>query len=121
MIVVTNNMGTIMGLRQPTELRLHRRRRLVGFMPGRLFIAETGEEIVCRPLDVSAYGLGMFTEDEIDEFVHDFVLVVAERTIRLERVYSQESPGLKVGYRHGFRVKDRDVDLEKLCIELGYI
>ncbi len=111
-----------MQLHQLSELRAQRRRRIIGFMPGRLYTADRSQEIYCRPLDVCPLGLGIFTEDEIeDEIGQDFVLIIAEREIELTRVYSVESPGLKVGYRHGFKVKDQSVDLEKMCIELGFI
>jgi len=46
-------------LPQLVEMRAHRRRCLVGFMPGRLYTSDRRREIVCRPLDVSPSGLGL--------------------------------------------------------------
>ena len=105
---------------QTADLRAHRRRRLIGFMPGRLYTADR-QEIYCRPLDVSSSGFGIFTEEKLDAGAKDFILVIAEREIELILVYSVESPALKIGYRNGFRVRDQSIDLEKMCLELGYL
>lgn len=110
-----------MALPQLVEMRAHRRRCLVGFMPGRLYTSDRRREIVCRPLDVSPSGLGLFSEEELDEGGKDFILIVAGHEIELELVWSMESPGLRVGYRHGFKAKDPGINLEELCAELGYL
>ena len=107
-------------LSQVRETRSNRRRRLAGFMPGRLYTASR-QEVYCRPMDVSASGIGVFSEDDLKEVGKDFVLVIANREIPLELVWSLASPGPRVGYRHGFKVRDPDVDLESLCIMLGCI
>ena len=110
-----------MALPSVLEHRRHSRRRIVGFMPGRLFTADRREEFYYRPLDVSPYGLGLFAEDKLDEIGSDFVLVLAEHEIELQLVWSTESPGDRFGYRHGFKVKDPNLDLEQLCREYGYL
>ena len=110
-----------MGLLKLTYLRLQKRRRVVGFMPSRLYSADFRQQYFCRPLDVSQHGIGIFTEDELSEKGDEFVFVLENYVIRLVRVFSLENPGLKVGFRHGFKVKDQTIDLEQLCIDLGYL
>ena len=105
---------------QFAESRRAKRRRIIGFMPGQLYLAISRERVVCRPLDVSVSGIAIFTEDELPP-EEMFVLQIMEHQIMLKKVYVRENPGDAVGYRYGLRVIDSEVDLERLCEEAGVL
>jgi len=46
------------------ERRQHKRRR-IRWLPGKLIISDTKEEICCFPIDVSTYGLGIYSKEWI--------------------------------------------------------
>jgi len=106
-----------MGLRL-AEPRIQRRRRFVGPVPAKLYTLNQETEIYCRPLDVSQSGFSVYT-DEMSGLDDDLILVLGEHVVELTKVYSIASPGLKNGYRHGFKVKDHSIDLEQICVKLG--
>ena len=108
-----------MGMPRPKERRFGERIKAVKHLPGQLLFAESGEEIDCRPLDVSEFGMGVFTEEELPEEEENYILRVGELDINLLRVYHLESPGDAVGYRSGFRVMDPEIDLMKVFTEAG--
>jgi hypothetical protein len=108
-----------MGLPKPRERRFEPRRRTIGFLPGELLAASGADgPIECKPIDVSAFGLGIFSEADLEE-TRDYVLKMGGQLIELELIWSEESPGKMVGYRHGLRVKDPRLDLEALFTAAG--
>jgi hypothetical protein len=107
-----------MGLPKPRERRFEPRRRTIGFLPGQLTAVGRDEAIECKPIDVSAFGLGIFSEDDLED-AKDYVLKIGGREVELELIWSEESPGKMVGYRHGLRVKDPELDLEALFTAAG--
>ena len=102
-----------MALSQPKERRISARRKVVTDLPGKLTMATSGDEVHCQPIDLSPFGIGIFAEEEIED-ESQFILHVGQLEIQLEMVWSEESPGEKVGYRYGLRVMTPGIDLEKL-------
>lgn len=100
------------------ELRLRQRWRTVGSMPAPLLDAKTREVIPCRPVDMSAEGLGIFTTNELRPDMQ-FIMPVKEREIRLKLIWSSENAGERPGYRHGIQAIDKDINLEQIFIECG--
>jgi hypothetical protein len=105
-----------MNLAKALDRRLATRRATFGALPGKLICKEPFVEVVCRPLDVSVHGIGIFTEDELPEESFDFVLLILDQTVELQKVWWRESPGDRVGFRYGFLVKEANLDLEALFV-----
>lgn len=55
----------VMAIPYTKERRLAGRQKLTGLMPGKFFMKATGQNISCRPVDVSDNGLGILTADEL--------------------------------------------------------
>lgn len=115
------NSGGLMSRPLAIENRLQHRHRLLGSMPGQLCTRDKSREFYCRPLDVSPYGFGIFTDEQLDGFGRDFILVLANREIELQLVWSEENPGDRFGYRNGFKVIHASIDLEQVCRDYGYL
>lgn len=114
-----------MGLANPKELRRSSRRRLVpssdGIVrtPGVMRLAESGQQVAYKPLDVSREGLGIMSEQEIlPEF--QVILNVGGKDVRLELVWGLQPNKKSPSMRYGFRVLDPDLDLDTLFASAGY-
>ncbi|MEZ4742986.1 MAG: PilZ domain-containing protein [Bdellovibrionota bacterium] len=106
-----------MAIPQKKERRLSNRKKLTGLLPGRL-TDKTGQDIACRPVDVSQHGLGIVANSEYDAGDR-FQLVTKEHTVELEVVWVQTDFGKKDLFRHGLATIDQETDLEELFLKSG--
>ena len=97
------------------EKRIHPRQKVLRFLPGKLYREDdlNGDQIPCRPLDVSAMGLGIFTEEELEEGDR-LILRLQGEDVELIVVWMMESPGETVGFRYGLKAKQAGVNLEEI-------
>lgn len=107
-----------MGLARFKERRLADRRRLTGLLPGRLMITESKVELVCKPLDVSANGLGIVLNKEIEPGT-DVDLVTKTGIVQLQVAWVQPDFGKQDMFRYGLVTKDPALNLEDLFIAAG--
>jgi len=122
-----------MGLALFKERRISDRRRLTGLLPGRLAFAgkggieaggseTSGSYIACRPVDVSANGMGIVASGQLGEIDPgtELVLVIKDRSaIRLQVAWSQPDFGKQDCFRYGLVTLDPAEDLEELFVSSG--
>ena len=105
-----------MGRPLTKERRFEARRRTAKSLPGRLLRADNHIAVDCKALDVSAYGMGIFSEQELED--GHYLLEVDQQQIELELVWRQETPvaAVAVGYRYGLRLVRPVADFETLFV-----
>jgi hypothetical protein len=107
-----------MGLALFKERRLADRKRLTGLLPGRLLLSATRAEIVCRPVDVSANGLGIVIDKEIDPGT-ELELHLKSGTVRLQVAWAQPDFGKQNMFRYGLVTLDPSQNLEAIFVDTG--
>ena len=107
-----------MGLALFKDRRIGERRKLTGLMPGRLFLKESGEELSCRPVDVSTFGLGVLISKEIQPG-EVLTLLVKSTKIQLQVAWTQPDFGKQDMFRYGLVSVDTDHNLEQLFVDNG--
>lgn len=107
-----------MGLALFKDRRIGDRRKLTGLMPGRLVLNETGEELSCRPVDVSNFGLGVLIAKEIDPG-KTITLVMKDGKIELQVAWAQPDFGKQDMFRYGLVSVDPTRNLEATFVEHG--
>ena len=107
-----------MGLPQFAERRLSTRRKLTGLIPGKLVVVGSTVPISCRPIDISANGLGILSE-EILTPGSKLALKTHDREIIFEVSWGQPDFGKRDLYRYGLLVVDRSINLEAVFAETG--
>lgn len=95
------------------ERRVYKR-RVIQKMPGSLYSVLTGDEIECRPIDISEKGLGVFSEFELEDDEKQLILEVKGQKYYLDVIWLIENPGDLVGYRIGLKPSDPSLELESL-------
>jgi hypothetical protein len=106
-----------MGLALFKERRINDRLKLTGLMPGRMFLA-TGEELSCRPVDVSASGLGILISKEIDPGTQ-VTLVIKNEKIELLVAWVQRDFGKQDMFRYGLVTLDANKNMESIFKNCG--
>ena len=107
-----------MALLNFAEQRLSPRRKLTGLLPGRMVVVGSNVNISCKPVDISAHGLGIVSE-EILTAGSKLALRTHDREILLEVSWGQPDFGKRDLYRYGLVTVDRDVDLELVFADTG--
>jgi len=110
-----------MGLALFKERRAGDRKKLTGLLPGRLIFAANQQDLVCRPTDVSAHGLGVVvTGDnkkiEVGTTLH---LLLPERMVEMRVAWSRPDFGKQDSMRYGIVTADASLDLEALFTATG--
>jgi hypothetical protein len=100
------------------ERRINQRQRILRFLPGTLHRAVSGEQITCRPMDVSQLGLGIFSEMELREG-ELLALRFNGKQIPLIVMWTMECQGDAVGFRYGLKSADESLDLAVLFEKTG--
>ena len=110
-----------MGLALFKDRRGGDRKRLTGLLPGRLLVASNNQDLVCRPTDVSAYGLGVLVIGDNKKIAigTELLLVLPERAIRLEVTWMRPDFGKQDATRYGIVTSDDSCDLEALFASSG--
>jgi hypothetical protein len=110
-----------MGLALFKERRFAERRQLSGVLPGSLIRADGSGAISCRPVDVSAHGLGIVISGEQKTLAIglNLILVVTDAEVPLQVAWSAPDFGKHDSYRYGLVVKDQSVNLEELFLKYG--
>lgn len=108
-----------MGLALFKEKRLSDRRKLTGLLPGRLLIAgDRRQDVFCRPVDVSANGVGIVLAREIAAGT-DMVLMLPDREVSLRVAWGQPDFGKQDMFRYGLATLDAEDNLEEIFVAAG--
>jgi hypothetical protein len=107
-----------MGLALFKERRITDRLKLTGLMPGRLTLDSTGEELSCRPVDVSNSGIGILIAKEIDPGTQ-VTLSVKNEKIELQVAWVQRDFGKQDMFRYGLVTVDANKNMESVFIKNG--
>ena len=110
-----------MGLALFKERRFSERRQLSGVLPGGLIRADGKGAVSCRPVDVSAHGLGIVIvgEKKLLPIGLDLILVVTDGEIPLQVAWSTPDFGKQDSVRYGLAVTDQSVNLELVFEKYG--
>ncbi|MEN9836266.1 MAG: hypothetical protein RL011_2459 [Pseudomonadota bacterium] len=110
-----------MGLALFKERRFSERRQLSGVLPGSLIRADGKGAVSCRPVDVSAHGLGIVIigEKKMLPLGLELSLVVTDGEIPLIVAWSTPDFGKQDSVRYGLAVKDETVNLEQVFENYG--
>ncbi len=92
-----------MGLAVFKERRMSSRKQLTGLLPGRIVNSETGQEIVCRPVDVTEHGLGIVVTSNLEPMREGLILhmLLKEGVIPLVVQWSKADFGKRDQMRYG--------------------
>ena len=107
-----------MGLALFKEKRLSQRRKLTGLLPGRLTVSDTKVDIECRPVAVSAPGMGIVIAKEVAPGT-ELLLLTATKPVRLSVAWGQPDFGKQDMFRYGLVTLDPDDDLEEIFVRGG--
>ena len=107
-----------MGLALFKERRFADRRKLTGLLPGRLIIEETKAELTCRPIDVSANGMGIVVSRELEPGTQ-ILLIMKERTIPLTTAWGSPDFGKQDMFRYGLITLNPADNLEEAFLVTG--
>jgi hypothetical protein len=106
-----------MGLALFQERRMDLRKKLTGLLPGRLRSSK-GNDINCRPVDVSENGLGIISKDNLA--VNDVVeLQVKDILISLKVGWVKPDFGKRDLFRYGLVSQNAKYNLEEIFISSG--
>lgn len=110
-----------MGLALFKERRLADRRRLTGLLPGRVVFETTKQEIICRPVDVSANGMGIVVQNLRKEIEPGTILllVTPDGPTKLTVAWAQPDFGKQDLFRYGLVTVDPADNLEQMFIDTG--
>ncbi|MBM4252768.1 MAG: PilZ domain-containing protein [Deltaproteobacteria bacterium] len=110
-----------MGLALFKERRFTERRQLSGVLPGSLIRTDGKGAVSCRPVDVSAHGLGIVIigEKKILPVGLELHLVVSDGEIALTVAWSTPDFGKQDSVRYGLAVTDPAVNLEQVFEKYG--
>jgi hypothetical protein len=100
------------------ERRLKARKKLTGLLPGRMVNMSTERPISCRPIDISDFGLGILTADELPMGTQ-LVLVLPQKSVKFKVVWVAEDFGKNNLKRYGLASEEQDVNVEVLFTEAG--
>ena len=107
-----------MGLARFKEQRLASRQQLTGLLPGRLRLANSTVDLVCKPVDVSANGIGIVINKEIEPG-STVDLVLKDRTVQLLVAWVQPDFGKQDMFRYGLVTLDPALNLKDLFLLSG--
>ncbi len=107
-----------MGLALFKDRRINDRKKLTGLMPGRLIFSATGEELSCRPVDVSNSGIGILIAKEIDPGTL-LTLIIKNEKIELQVAWVQRDFGKQDMFRYGLVTVDANKNMESVFINKG--
>lgn len=110
-----------MGLALFKERRLADRRRLTGLLPGKMVFESGRQEIICRPVDVSANGMGIVVQNLRKEIEPGTVLLLMTKdgALRLSVAWGQPDFGKQDLFRYGLVTMDPADNLEQMFIDTG--
>lgn len=100
------------------EKRREHRKTLTGLLPGKLQVVGKGNYISCRPIDITAKGLGIITSDLI-EIGERLILKTHNDSIILRVVWSKADFGKQSLYRYGLEVENPKIDIQDIFIQTG--
>jgi len=106
-----------MGLPLFSERRMTIRKSLTGLLPGRLQTIE-GQDIACRPLNVSIHGLGIISDHRL-ETDSTVTFTVQDKIIELKIAWSQPGFGKRDLFRYGLVATDQNVNIEQIFLDNG--
>ena len=107
-----------MGLALFKERRMSNRRRLTGLMPGRLILAAGRVDLLGKPVDVSANGMGIVIAKEIAPGT-EILLIMPDRQVALTIAWGQPDFGKQDMFRYGLVTLDQGDNLEEIFVASG--
>jgi len=110
-----------MGLALFKDRRGGDRKRLTGLLPGRLLLASNNLDLVCRPTDVSAHGMGVVVIGDNKKIAigTELLLVLPEQTLRLKITWIRADFGKQDATRYGIVTSEGSCNLEALFESSG--
>ncbi|MGE0174291.1 MAG: hypothetical protein AB7T49_15955 [Oligoflexales bacterium] len=109
-----------MSMPQFSERRREKRKKLTGLLPGKLCIQGTTQFIACRPVDVSAQGVGILTTANLSEGMI-VELQTPTSVIELEVSWGRPDFGKTNQFRYGLICRKKTIDLEQVFVEAGCV
>ena len=100
------------------ERRLNTRSRLTGILPGKIINKELDSIINCRPVDISEDGLGILTEQQLENglILH---LTSSELDIEMKVMWKKQDFGKANLLRYGLICSDTNINLEDIFQKAG--
>jgi hypothetical protein len=92
---------------------------LTGLLPGPI-VNSQGQIINCKPVDLSANGLGILTSELLREG-EELILKIPDRFIQLQVSWGKRDFGKQNLLRYGLVVEDANIDLEKVFQDSGCV
>ncbi|MDB2447096.1 PilZ domain-containing protein [bacterium] len=100
------------------ERRLNTRRRLTGLLPGKIVDTKKEEDVSCRPVDISKDGIGILTEDQLEQ--GDILnLMGPDLQVELKVMWKKQDYGKQSLFRYGLVTTDNSVNLENIFMAAG--
>jgi len=106
-----------MGLPLFGERRMTIRKSLTGLLPGRLQDAD-GQDIACRPVNVSIHGIGIVSDQRLDPN-SSITFTVQDKIIELKIAWAQPGFGKRDLFRYGLLTTDQTINIEQLFLDNG--
>ncbi len=102
------------------ERRFNPRKKLTGLLPGRLLRKETGEPLICKPVDVSDQGIGILIAEQL-AIGYPLSLHFEGRSIDLEVAWGRPDFGKQDLFRFGLVLSDShsEENLEAIFLQSG--
>ena len=107
-----------MGMPIFAEQRISPRRKLSGLLPGKLTVVGATSSLACKPVDISAHGLGIVSM-ELLAVGAMIALKTPRDDIMLEVVWGKPDFGKRDLLRYGLVVVDSTVNLETVFAVAG--
>lgn len=100
------------------ERRLAGREKLTGLMPGKFFVRSSGQNISCRPVDVSESGLGILSADELT-VDSEVCLQAGENEIIMKILWRKPDFGKNNLMRYGLRCTNPSINVASIFVNHG--
>jgi hypothetical protein len=100
------------------EKRFTPRKKLTGLLPGRLAMKETGEELLCKLVDVSKHGIGLTTKVDL-QYGATVVLHTDSKVITFKVAWIQQDFGKQDLFRIGLLCSDTNLDIVEIFTSEG--
>ena len=100
------------------EKRFAPRKKLTGLLPGKLAVKATGEELLCKLVDVSKHGMGLTTKKGL-EYGTTIELHMPDRVIEFKVAWIQNDFGKQDLFRIGLLCSDTATNMVDIFTSEG--
>ena len=110
--------GGLMALPLFKEKRFSPRKKLTGLLPGRLILKDSGDELLCKLVDVSQHGIGLTTKAEV-KYGASVVLQTDSKEIVFKVAWIHQGFGKQDLYRIGLLCSDTQINIAEVFTSEG--